>query len=67
MPQPGPTRLLITDTQGKQLLSEDITALVARGENLLQRTCQKLKPGMVCMVSVIHAGKQVTQEIVVKE
>jgi hypothetical protein len=65
--EPGPTRLLITDTQGKQLLSEDITTLVVRGENVLQRTCQQLKPGMVCMVSVMHDGKQVTQRVVVKE
>jgi hypothetical protein len=65
--EPGPTRLLVTDTEGKQLLSEDITDDVVRGENMLQRTCQKLKPGMVCMVSVFHGGKQLTQKVVVKE
>jgi hypothetical protein len=65
--EPGPTRLLITDAQGRQLLSEDLTAVVVRGENVLQRTCQHLKPGMVCMVSVIHDGNQVTQQVVVKE
>jgi hypothetical protein len=64
---PGPTRLLVTDAQGKQLLSEDITPLIVRGENVLQRTCQHLKPGMVCMVSVQHDGRQVTQRVVVKE
>ncbi len=64
---PGPTRLLVTDAQGKQLLSEDITALIVRGENVLQRTCQHLKPGMVCMVSVLQDGKQVTQQVIVKE
>lgn len=65
--RPGPTRLLITDSGGKQLLSEDITREIVPGDNLIHRTCEKLSPGTICLVSLIYPGGQATQRIIVNE
>lgn len=64
---PGQTRLLITDVQGKQILSEDITRMVRQGDNVIQRSCAKVKAGTVCLVSLITSQGQSTQRILVNE
>jgi len=65
--QPGATRLLITDLGGKQLLSEDITREIVPGDNIIHRTCEKLKPGTVCLVSLVLPDGQTTQRVIVNE